>query len=129
MADLGIDIACTDDIDPAFTPVTGTKALAQALVRRLITPRGLLFYDLEYGLDLRAYLNAGIAQGDGFAYRLAAQVEAECLKDERVGTVDAAVTFDAQTEKLTVLLQGTASDGPFRLVLAISAVTVEILRS
>jgi hypothetical protein len=129
MADLGIDISCTDDLDPAFTPVTGTKALAQAMARRLITPRGSLFYDLEYGFDLRAYLNAGITQGDGFAFRLGAQIEAECLKDERVGTVDAQLSYDPVTEKLTVLLSGVASDGPFRLVLAVSAVTVEILRS
>jgi hypothetical protein len=129
MADLGIDISCTDDLDPAFTPVTGTLALAQAIARRLITPRGGLFYDLEYGLDLRAYLNAGIAQSDGFAYRLGAQIESECLKDERVLSVNADVTFDPQTESLTVLLSGVAGAGPFRLVLSIDAVTVEILRS
>ncbi len=129
MADLGIDISCTDDLDPAFTQVSGTFALAQALSRRLITPRGGLFYDPEYGLDLRAYLNAGITDGDGFAYRLAAQIEGECLKDERVGSVDAQVTFSSVTEKLTVSLSGVASDGPFRLVLSISDVTVEILRS
>lgn len=129
MADLGTDISCVDDLDPAFTVTSGTLALSQAIARRLITPRGSLFYDEDYGLDLRAYLNAGISQGSGFAFRLAAQIEAECLKDERVETIDAEVAFDIANEKLVAKLKGVASTGPFRLTLLVSSVTVELLRS
>ena len=129
MADLGTDIACVDDLDPAFTVTSGTLALSQAIARRLITPRGALFYDEDYGLDLRAYLNAGISQGSGFEFRLAAQIEAECLKDERVETIDAQVSFDVANEKLVAKLKGVASTGPFRLTLLVSSVTVELLRS
>lgn len=129
MADLGTDISCVDDLAPSFATVSGTLALSQAIARRLITPRGGLFYDEDYGIDLRAYLNAGIARGTGFAFRLGAQIEAECLKDERVETVAAAVTFDDANEKLTVALNGVASTGPFRLTLSVTSLTVELLRS
>lgn len=130
MADLGTDISCVEGLDPAFTVVSGTTALSQAIARRLITPRGSLFYDEDYGLDLRAYLNADIATATSFGYQLGAQIEAECLKDERVATVAASVTYDAITEKLTARIIGTASTSEtFRLTLSISSVTVELLRS
>jgi hypothetical protein len=130
MAELGTDISCVEDLDPAFTVVSGVQALSQALARRFITPRTGLFYDDEYGLDLRAYLNAGIGQGTGFEYRLGAAVEAECLKDERVASVEAVVSFNTTTEKLTIAISGlTSTATSFRLTLAISSVTVELLRS
>jgi phage baseplate assembly protein W len=126
MADLGTDIYCVDDIDPAFAIVSGTRALSQAIARRLSTPRGALFYDLDYGFDLTAFLNADI--DDRLLFQIGVGVENEARKDERVRDATATVTYDKQTEKLSVVVQGSASDGPFQLILSVDAVTVDILR-
>lgn len=124
--DFGIDVSCVADIDPTFALVSGRRALAQALARRLSTPRGGLFYDGTYGYDLRSQLNAAVDDFGG-TFAIAAAVEAEVEKDERVLAATAEVTFDASTERLRVAIAIMAADGPFALVLGVDAVTVEIL--
>ena len=42
MSALGVDLYCISDLDPAGRTVSGNEALAQALARRLQTPRGSL---------------------------------------------------------------------------------------
>jgi phage baseplate assembly protein W len=127
VTDFGVDLSCVSDIEPSFDLVRGRTALAQALARRLGTPRGGLFYDPTYGYDLRAHLNAAIGPLDTFA--IGAAVETECERDERVQRTTATVSFNAQTERLRVALVVEDADGPFPLVLEVSAVTVEILSS
>lgn len=126
MADLGTDIYCVDDLDPAFATVDGTKAVAQAIARRLGTPRGALFYDPDYGYDLRAFLNAPI--DDRMLFQIGVGVENEARKDERVFDAQAVATYDVQTETMTVVLRGSTSSGPFQLILAVDEVSVEVLR-
>lgn len=118
--DYGSDIACSTDIEPSLSVVSGTTCLAQALTRRLQTPPGGLFYDPDYGTDLRAFLNGG---RDSYAIEHAAEVE--CLKDERVQHVSASVAFEGDTARLSLFIVG--GDGPFVLVLAVSSMTVELL--
>lgn len=125
MADFGTDIATPDaaDIDPYFSTVTGWRCLAQAIGRRLTTPRGSLLDDPAYGFDLRTQLNASLTPPQLAA--LAGVVKREIEADERVESAEVAVTFSASA--LTVRAVVTTGDGPFRLVLAVSAVTTEIL--
>lgn len=126
MTDFGTDLYCVDDIRPTFDLVSGRTGLAQALARRLSTPRGGLFYDTTYGLDLRAYLNADLDQGD--AFRLEAAAASECERDERVARATAEVTFDQVAETLTIRIDIVPADGEaFRLVLDVTAVTVALL--
>ncbi len=124
-SDYGIDVSCVDDIDPTFGLVRGPTAVAQALARRFITPRGGLHYDGTYGYDLRSHLNASVDAGDEFL--MASAVEAQCEQDERVSSASASVAYDAQTETLRVAIHADGDEGPFELVLRVSAVTVEIL--
>lgn len=130
MADLGITLALTTDegldLDPGFGLVSGRRALAQAILARLDTPQGTLWYDPDYGRDLKRWLNESFAPSDVF--RVQSEIEAECLKDERVRDVAATVTFEPQAERLRVVLALTDADGPFELVLAVSAVSLEVLR-
>lgn len=123
--DYGSDVACVTDIDPAFAMVSGPTAVAQAIARRLITPRGGLHYDGTYGYDLRQHLNGSIEDGDTFV--VASSVETQCEQDERVRSASARVTYDALTETLRVTIALVLDDGPFELVLGVSAVTVEVL--
>lgn len=123
--DYGVDVSCISDIDPAFTLVSGPTAVAQALARRLITPRGGLHYAGTYGYDLRQHLNGSLEPGDEFV--IASAIEAQCAQDERVFSASATVAFESLTETLRVSIVAQLDEGPFELVLRVSAVTVEIL--
>ena len=125
MPDFGVDIATPDaaDIDQYFSTVTGWRGLGQALGRRLITPRGSLLDDDAYGYDLRSRLNDTFTAAE--LAQLGAVVRRELEADERVESATAAVTFAQGT--LTVRAAVQTAEGPFRLVLAVSAVTTEIL--
>jgi phage baseplate assembly protein W len=127
VTDFGIDIACVSDIDPGWQLVSGRPALAQALARRLSTPRGGLFYARTYGYDLRQWINADISDVDVFAIQ--ATVEAECERDPRVRRASAVVLFSPASQSMRVSIAVVDADGPFDLVLAVSAVTVEILKA
>lgn len=126
MADYGADVSCLDDLDPYFSLVSGKPALAQALSRRLTTPRGSLVYDPEYGIDLRSYLNASPSMHDLSVAKSA--IEAEVTADERVSAATAVVSFDRRTSILTVSIDVESAIGPFRLVLASTGVSVSVLR-
>jgi hypothetical protein len=108
-----------------FADISGRRVLVEAIARRFETPRGSLFYDSDYGLDLRAYVGEGFDSSEVF--ELQASIEAECLKDERVNAARARVTMNAATGELRVLLSIEAGDGPFRFVLSVSDVSVAIL--
>lgn len=125
MAVLGTDIATPDaaDIDPYFAPVSGWRGLAQALGRRLVTPRGSLLEDAAYGFDLRSRLYSALTPTD--LATLAGFVARELEGDERVES--ASVTVAYASGRITVRAIIETGDGTFRLVLAVSSVTTEIL--
>jgi phage baseplate assembly protein W len=126
MADFGKGISCVPDLGDFFVLKSGHALLGEALARRLSTPRGTLFYAPEYGRDVRIYLSETLT-GDALA-RIAAEVEAEVERDERVTKASATVTAPT-LEQLQIALSLETGEGPFTLVLAVSAVTVEILRA
>ena len=128
MADFGKDLSCVTDLDPTLRVVSGRTALMQAIARHLITPRGRLEGDPNYGFDLAGYLNDDVTQDD-IAW-MEAQIEAECLKDERVesATVTVAVrSLRALTIELDIQVLITDASGPFQFTLRASEVTVELL--
>jgi hypothetical protein len=121
VADYGTDITGLGDITSSLSEVEGRRALIESIGRRLITPRGALFYDDSYGFDLRQYLS-GVFPGAGpIAAGVLEQVEA----DERVLSADADVRLVGQT--LTIQTSITDGGGPFDLTLAINQVTSTIL--
>jgi len=123
MADLGTDFHLVTDLDANLSPVSGGLCLTEAVVRRLSTPRGALFYDADYGTDVRQYLNsAGLSE-----FAVAAAVESESLKDERVESAAATVTINAADKSLTVDLRIDTDDGPFVLTISVDDLTVELI--
>ena len=133
MTPLGTDISTPVldegllDLDPTFALCAGRAQLAQAIGRRITTRRGTLAWigdDPDYGVDVRDYL--GSDADAQTASRIAAMVEAEVLRDERVRACQATATVADGT--LTLSLRLADADGPFRLVLAVSAVTVDLLK-
>lgn len=123
--DFGTDVSTPDamDIDPMFRLVSGWRGLAEALSRRIITPRGTLLDDPSYGYDVRSRLNDALTPGDLAA--LPAYIRREFESDERVEGAEVTVAFARNT--LTVRALITTAEGPFRLVLAVSSITAEVL--
>lgn len=127
----GTATTCVSDLPSISVQVAGRRAVAEALVRRLTTPRGgLATIDpspeaAEYGFDIRQYVNAKIGPAEITAAEAA--IANECAKDERVESCVATLTFVRETGKLTISLEVTLSTGPFTLVLGVTELTVEIL--
>ena len=127
LRDYGSDISCVDDIDASLTSVEGETCLGQALARRISCPRRGLFYDFDYGIDARRYMNR--------AHRpqvTSQAVEQECLKDERVDEIRAAVRF-VETEDdesgdppgtMRIELEVQGGEGPFDLTVEIDDLSV-----
>lgn len=110
---------------------TGRANVGEALIRRLTCARGTLIDVItppspgcaNYGTDLTAFLNADVtARQLGM---IGAAVNAECLKDERVFRCETKATMVG--DLLIVDIAVVTATGPFKLVLAISQVSVAVL--
>ena len=115
----GSDCSTFPDLDGAYAVRTGPHIVAEAVARRYITPRGGLFYDLNYGHDLRQYLNAVLTPG--LAGRISSQCEAEAGKDERVLGAQVTVTQPTGQQLVTLGVHTvlTISSGPFAFVMTV----------
>lgn len=126
MTDFGTDVSTFPDLDPSFTPISGTRVVAEAIARRLMTPRGSLAGYPNYGYDLRAAVNEYMGLRDQL--RIQSAVAGECEADERVNRANVVVTFSAPTSQLTVTVRLETAAGPFVLVLAVTALSLTILQ-
>lgn len=122
---LGIDVSTyvDGDLDPTFALITGPRVVAEAIARRLQTPRGGLPRDPSYGTDLRAWVNASLSPARLAALRAA--IAGEASADPRVEDVD--VEFIQSGSSLRISITGTCAAGPFDLVLDAADLTVEQL--
>lgn len=122
--DLGTDISTPDalDLDPQLSLVSGFEQLGQHLARAITTPTGGLIDDDAWGIDVRDWLN-DVPPSTATA---AARVRSQWLADPRVEDCDVIATFEGATLSITGSVE--TAEGPFALVLAVSAVTVESLR-
>lgn len=100
----GSDLSCGADLDVEMSEVDpfSTRALGQAIVRRLDCPRGGLPDDPSYGIDLRGYLNRGVTADDIRA--LASVIRSELSKDDRIDTVRVTVRPSATGDTLRIEL-------------------------
>ncbi len=126
--DFGTDFSAVDDIDANFSLAPDARtAFVQALLRRISTPRGALFYAPDYGVDIGAYVNTSREPR-----QLEQILEAELLNDERVQDARATVTVTEAAEMnggqgYEIALSLETDEGPFSLVLDVSAVTGALL--
>ena len=119
MSDYGNDIDCGSDLDPSMREVSGWWMLAQAMLRRLITPRGSLIYDQDYGYDLRSFIGSAETPTAG-------AIENELLKDGRLRSVEVSVAVAG--DAVEVRVNATAYEvGEFALTLSIGEVTADVL--
>jgi hypothetical protein len=119
MTEYGSDFSVVEDFGATMSVVTGPIVVAQAVARRLQTPRGGLWYDPNYGTDMRQFVN-----GHATAFQIATAIESEALKDERVERASAEVAITQDRVVAVVTLQ--LADGPFTLTVTASELTVEM---
>jgi hypothetical protein len=94
------DFHMTDDIDADWSQVSSEQlALLEALYRRLVERARGLFYELTYGLGVRDFLSASLAQD-----RIIARVTTECRKEDDVSdvfvTLDSTGTLDVRVDSV-----------------------------
>ena len=121
----GTDLTAMPDL--AMMTHSGLSNLAEALVRRLITPRGKLFYDPEYGIDLRSYLNE--AARPEVLYEIQRRVEEQCELDPRVQSAQAQVQYEAASRTLRVHVDVELADERSPQLVPADQVTLEVLRA
>lgn len=128
----GVEVWCTDS-RVCGRYARGRVLVAQALYRRLITPRGTLRGGDEeraYGLDVAGYVGAvGIRTA---VAALPGLVRGELLKDDRVADVQVTATAEERTDgtaavtlEMSVLLLD--EDESFTLTLSASALTLDVI--
>ena len=128
----GRDLSCTTELLPGLAEVDpmSPRAIAEAAVRRLITPRGALPDDANYGLDLRSFANRGVPYQE--LRDLSGMVRNELVKDDRIDDVTVEVTLLAPSS-LRINVRFVPADPtltPFPLVFSVGAdgaITVEAL--
>ncbi len=119
----GQDFSCLPDLRPTVLN-SGLQNLAEAILRRLQTPRGGLFYDLDYGTDLREWVNGSFAAADILRYQ--GLVQDECEKDDRVLSAEAQITPDG-SGGFQVAIGLSTGIGPFNFVVGVSQASVSLL--
>lgn len=127
----GTDLSCTTDLTETMEEVdpNSTRGIGEAALRRLTTPRGELQDDLEYGIDVRSFLNRGTSAGD--IQGLQGLVRQELLKDDRVLGAVVLITYASKTLSVDCRLEAADPKlGAFKLTFAIAssgAITVQEL--
>lgn len=113
-------------IGKVVSPISGSKNLINALVRRLSTMQGSLFYDPQYGYDVRQFINAEVDDQD--IQQIETNVENQIEQDERVSSCRCTAQFDYQTQKMRLEVQVTPFvDRTFTLILSVDNLTVKLL--
>jgi phage baseplate assembly protein W len=124
LAERGDDLDVRTDLArTSFSLAAGVRNIGNALARRLITPRGGLLYDPDYGTDVRAYVNAGFTASQ--VAKLASEIQAEVAKDPRIQGADVDLKIAGAAMTITILAE--LAQGPFEMVFRSNGLTVDLL--
>jgi phage baseplate assembly protein W len=120
-------LSCVTDLTSDCAEVSGVMCWLQSLARRLQTPLGGLLDDPDYGYGILDELDGETNPSDLDA--IASKVDSEFLKDERTlaSNTNVVTTDNNGAVSITITSRVVSALGPFRLVLSVSQVTVQIL--
>ena len=125
--DFGTCWSCITDVTTPATMASGFRVIGEAIARRWQTPRGGLIDDPNYGFDLTDFIGDDLGKGD--LARIAHGASAEAEKDERVLSCAVTLTMTGGGQLMTVVGSVETGQGPFQLVVAVSAVSVTLLQA
>ncbi len=109
------------DLDISFTEISGPRAVAEHVARRLISPPGS-YDDPDWGFDINSWLNANLLPQDLDAFEAA--VRNEVLAVEGVDSAEITTTLD-DVAGLVCVVEMTLSDGDeYELVFVLGADTI-----
>ena len=114
----------TGDLSMPASMASGFQAVAQAVLRRWSATRGRLIDDPNYGENVTDMIGDDMGPSD-LAYAQQ-KLSAEAQKDERVLACVVALALSG-VGLLTVSAKITTAAGPFTMVVAASAATVQLL--
>jgi phage baseplate assembly protein W len=109
------DIRCGDDLDPFARDVPPLETLAQDIYHLLITNKGTLFLDPDWGLGLESYLGRPIPT------TLAGDIENEVRRDDRVSGAKCVITpIDGQVDAYAMVLTVEVEDSFLTIALQLT---------
>lgn len=131
--DYGTDFDCAYDFTEEFRTVSGIMLMAQAVIRRYQTPRGMLIDDPNYGTDLAEFLEEDVDENT--LVRMRSDIVSEPRKDERIKNVTVqAIAFQQEDGAPATDLRVVAQLGielsdstTFIMTISVSKVTTELL--
>ena len=117
---LASDFSGCEDLDPALREVSGRRALAEAIIRRLTTGTGQLQDHPAYGFNVTELIGTSLSNP-----RIRQGVLGQVLQEEEVeyATVNVSRNLGAVTIEIVV----TDGDGPFDLTINVSDLNVEAI--
>jgi hypothetical protein len=125
MPDYGRDFRTLSRFD--WTLIEAKQNLIEAAYWRLVTPRGALEYDPDYGLDIRLFVQR--PWNTITKYELETMIAAELEKDIRFNRVFVDTTQESLEQiKIGIRIE-LEDEEEFELVLKLSKMTVEVLRA
>lgn len=119
----GTDLSCVTDVTADFAEVdpTSVRAIGEAIIRRLISKRGSVLDDPNYGTNVREWLNHPFGPDTLQTYRDA--VVTETLKDDRVASATCAIALDLLTKRMRIGLRIEPANPTLRVFTLTFAVT------
>jgi len=109
------------DLDISFTPISGPRAVAEHVARRLISPPGS-YDDPDWGFDINSWLNANLLPQDLDAFEAA--VRNEVLAVEGVDSAEITTTLDDVAGLVCVVEMTLSDEDEYELVFVLGADTI-----
>lgn len=123
-SDLSTFTSATPDL--SFKPISGKRAILEAVARRWITPRGTLITDRNAGTDLHMWLNGSFSATNISILQQALADEAQ--KDERVRSCIVTCTLIDRTLYVNGRIEVNDDPTPFFFVFQIDSDNVSRLQ-
>lgn len=128
----GRDLSCVTDVTDNLDEVDpeSPQGIAESSMRRLISPRGSLYEDPDYGLDLRSICNKGVTYEE--LREIADQARAEVKKDDRVEDAQVTLDYDDLSSTLSVevlLMPADPALGDFTFIFTVGEDGTPLLES
>lgn len=131
MVDLGTDINGFPDYGLLDTLVSGNVALCQRICRRLTNDRGSWSWAPDECTNILDSLNSTLT--DERISTIQSDVEREVEREEVVASSSVSVVASPLNidigQSVTISINGTTGNGPFKFVLFATALTLTILKA